>query len=75
MTDRIALFPLSAVLFPGVVLPLHLFEERYRTLLADLLDGPEPRRFGVVALEVGRETAGPGGTTGAAPPATGDGPG
>ncbi|WP_026411485.1 LON peptidase substrate-binding domain-containing protein [Actinomadura oligospora] len=58
MTDRIALFPLSAVLFPGVVLPLHLFEERYRTLLADLMDGPEPRRFGVVALEHGRETAG-----------------
>ncbi|MEV4258942.1 LON peptidase substrate-binding domain-containing protein [Spirillospora sp. NPDC049652] len=80
MTDRLALFPLSTVLFPGVVLPLHLFEERYRTLLSDLLDGPEPRRFGVVALEAGRETAGageggetgrggPGGLVGAGPPA------
>ncbi|MEV5575181.1 LON peptidase substrate-binding domain-containing protein [Spirillospora sp. NPDC052269] len=58
MTDRIALFPLSTVLFPGDVLPLHLFEERYRTLASDLRDGPEPRRFGVVALELGRETAG-----------------
>ncbi|MFC5186242.1 LON peptidase substrate-binding domain-containing protein [Actinomadura harenae] len=58
MTDRIALFPLSAVLFPGVVLPLHLFEERYLRMLADLRAGPEPHRFGVVALELGRETAG-----------------
>jgi Lon protease-like protein len=49
------LFPLGTVLFPGMVLPLHIFEERYRRLVADLLDGPEPRRFGVIAIREGHE--------------------
>jgi Lon protease-like protein len=49
------LFPLGTVLFPGLTLPLHVFEERYRHLIRDLLDGPEPRRFGVVAIELGHE--------------------
>ena len=44
------------VLFPGLVLPLHVFEERYRVLVSDLLDRPEhERRFGVVAIREGRE--------------------
>jgi hypothetical protein len=45
------------VLFPGLVMPLHIFEERYRLLVADLLARPadEPRRFGVVAIELGHE--------------------
>ncbi|OLT34491.1 peptidase S16 [Actinomadura sp. CNU-125] len=55
MTERIALFPLGTVLFPGLVLPLHLFEERYRLLVADLLETPEPRGFGVVNIELGHE--------------------
>jgi Lon protease-like protein len=50
------LFPLGTVLFPGVVLPLHIFEDRYRRLVRDLLDGPEPRQFGVIAIRHGRET-------------------
>jgi len=50
------LFPLGTVLFPGLVLPLHIFEERYRQLVGDLLDGPEPREFGVIAIRKGRET-------------------
>ena len=50
------LFPLGAVLYPGMLLPLHIFEERYRQLVRDLLDGPEPRRFGVIAIRKGRET-------------------
>ncbi|MDQ3908285.1 MAG: LON peptidase substrate-binding domain-containing protein [Acidobacteriota bacterium] len=33
---ELALFPLPVVLFPGVPLPLHVFEERYRRLLADV---------------------------------------
>ena len=37
MTERLPLFPLGTVLFPGHVLPLHLFEDRYRRLIADLL--------------------------------------
>ena len=50
------MFPLGTVLYPGVVLPLHIFEERYRRLVRDLLDQPEgPRRFGVVAIKEGRE--------------------
>ena len=50
------LFPLGTVLYPGLVLPLHIFEERYRQLVGDLLDGPEPREFGVIAIRKGRET-------------------
>ncbi|WP_347813288.1 LON peptidase substrate-binding domain-containing protein [Actinomadura sp. KC345] len=55
VTERLALFPLGTVLFPGLVLPLHLFEERYRRLIADLLERPEPRGFGVVGIELGHE--------------------
>jgi len=50
------LFPLGAVLYPGMLLPLHIFEERYRQLVSDLLEGPDPRRFGVIAIRKGRET-------------------
>ncbi|MCX4749641.1 LON peptidase substrate-binding domain-containing protein [Kitasatospora sp. NBC_01287] len=59
MTERLPIFPLNAVLYPGLVLPLHVFEERYRRLVADLLAGPEdqPRRFGVLAIKDGREVA------------------
>jgi uncharacterized protein len=56
MSETIPLFPLGTVHFPGLVLPLHIFEERYRQLVRDLLDGPEPRRFGVIAIRKGRET-------------------
>jgi Lon protease-like protein len=44
------------VLFPGLVLPLHVFEERYRQLVRDLLALPEEeQRFGVVCIREGRE--------------------
>lgn len=56
MSERLPLFPLGTVLFPGMLLPLHIFEDRYRQLVQDLLDGPEPRRFGVIAIKKGRET-------------------
>jgi Lon protease-like protein len=56
MSERLPLFPLGTVLFPGMLLPLHIFEERYRKLVRDLLAGPEPRRFGVIAIKKGRET-------------------
>jgi Lon protease-like protein len=55
MSEMLPLFPLSTVLFPGMRLPLHVFEERYRALVADLLAGPEPRRFGVIAIRAGTE--------------------
>ena len=56
MSELLPLFPLGAVLCPGMIMPLHIFEERYRQLVRDLLDGPEPRRFGVIAIRKGRET-------------------
>ncbi len=56
MSEMLPLFPLGAVLYPGMLLPLHIFEERYRQLVQDLLDGLEPRRFGVIAIRKGRET-------------------
>ena len=40
------LFPLPVVLFPGTARPLHIFEARYRRMLADCLDGD--RRFGLL---------------------------
>jgi Lon protease-like protein len=56
MSTTMPLFPLGTVLYPGLLLPLHIFEERYRQLVRDLLDGPEPREFGVIAIRKGRET-------------------
>jgi Lon protease-like protein len=56
MSQRLPLFPLGTVLYPGLLLPLHIFEQRYRQLIRDLLDGPEPRCFGVIAIRRGRET-------------------
>jgi Lon protease-like protein len=59
VTDRLPLFPLNSALFPGLVLPLNVFEERYRALVRDLLALPEsgPRRFGVVAIKNGQEVS------------------
>jgi uncharacterized protein len=56
MSETLPLFPLGAVLYPGMVLPLHIFEERYRQLVRDLMDRPDPRQFGVIAIRKGRET-------------------
>lgn len=56
MSELLPLFPLGMVLFPGLVLPLHVFEERYRVLVRDLSALPEHQRsFGVVAIREGRE--------------------
>ena len=58
-TARLPLFPLNAVLFPGLVLPLNVFEERYRAMMRELAttDEDAPRRFVVVAIRDGRESA------------------
>jgi uncharacterized protein len=58
MGELIPLFPLGTPLFPGMVLPLHVFEPRYRRLVLDLLALPEEserRFFGVVAIRQGWE--------------------
>jgi uncharacterized protein len=54
---NLPVFPLSTVLFPGLVLPLHIFEERYRTLVRELVASPTdgPHEFGVVTLRHGTE--------------------
>lgn len=50
----VPLFPLRAVLVPGLVLPLHIFEPRYRLMIRMLTDGPEDERgFGIVAIRPG----------------------
>lgn len=45
MARELPIFPLPLVLFPGATQPLHIFEPRYRALLADCLD--TDRRFGI----------------------------
>lgn len=47
------LFPLNTVLFPGMVLPLHIFEERYKLMIERCLE--EQRPFGVLLLREGSE--------------------
>ena len=48
------LFPLNVVLFPHMPLPIHVFEPRYRQMIADCLE--EGHSFGVVAIREGSET-------------------
>lgn len=51
-----AIFPLGTVLFPGVRLPLRIFERRYRALIEDVLERTDgTREFGVVAIRSGVE--------------------
>lgn len=53
------LFPLNTVLVPGLVMPLHIFEPRYRGLVEDLLANPdeEEREFGIIAVRDGYDVA------------------
>ncbi len=57
MADVIPVFPLSQVLLPGLPLPLHIFEPRYRQLLLDVQRGPGRAAFGVIALRSGVEAS------------------
>ena len=51
------LFPLNVVLFPGMVLPLHIFEPRYLEMINRCLEEEIP--FGVVLIQEGHEVGGP----------------
>ena len=51
-----AMFPLGMVLLPTMVVPIHVFEPRYRQMTRDCLDGS--REFGVVLIERGSEVGG-----------------
>ncbi len=54
---QLPLFPLRTVLFPGQLLPLHIFEPRYKQMVSDCLD--DDRTFGVVLIRRGAEVGGP----------------
>ena len=58
MPTRLPVFPLSVVLFPGTPLPLHIFEPRYRQMLADCL--ADDRRFGITPAGADGEAPDPG---------------
>jgi Lon protease-like protein len=53
-----AMFPLGSVLLPGGVLPLHVFEPRYRRMVIDLLDQDGTPEFGEVLITRGAEAGG-----------------
>jgi uncharacterized protein len=55
--EQLPIFPLNTVVFPGVTVPLHVFEDRYRALVHHLLTIPDKslRLFGIVAIREGYE--------------------
>ena len=53
MSEILPLFPLSSVLFPGALMPLHIFEPRYRLLIRRCIDRQRP--FGIVLIRRGSE--------------------
>ena len=52
------MFPLGSTVFPGQVVPLHVFEPRYRTLLADLTAPDADATFGIALIDRGFEVGG-----------------
>jgi uncharacterized protein len=58
MSRRLPMFPLGSVLLPAAVLPLHIFEPRYRVLMFDCTRGGTEPEFGVVLIERGTEVGG-----------------
>ena len=54
---ELPLFPLNLVLFPGMRLPLHIFEERYKTMISNCIERKTP--FGVLLIKEGLEAGGP----------------
>lgn len=61
-TEELAMFPLGLALLPGQLLPLHVFEPRYRTMMTDVLARSDresvPASLGVALIERGSETGG-----------------
>ncbi|HEV3274669.1 MAG TPA: LON peptidase substrate-binding domain-containing protein [Candidatus Dormibacteraeota bacterium] len=56
MAIEVPLFPLGTVLFPHMPLSLHIFEERYKTMMRDCRRASTT--FGIVAIRSGQETGG-----------------
>lgn len=57
MSRRLRLFPLNAVLFPGAVLNLHIFEPRYKQMIHECLESGDA--FGVALIAEGTEAGDP----------------
>lgn len=55
-TAYLKLFPLSLVLFPGINVPLHIFEERYKLMVNECLENDEP--FGIVLMRDDADSSG-----------------
>lgn len=55
-SNALPMFPLGSVLLPSGVLPLHVFEPRYRSMISDIMEGD--RQFGVVLISRGSEVGG-----------------
>ena len=61
---ELPMFPLGSVVFPGQVVPLHIFEDRYRQLLSDIITLDEAgeleaaETFGIALIERGHEVGG-----------------
>ena len=53
MSELLPIFPLEAVLFPGALMPLHIFEPRYRLLIRRCIERQRP--FGIVLIRNGSE--------------------
>jgi Lon protease-like protein len=56
MAVEVPLFPLGTVLFPHMPMSLHIFEERYKTMMRDCRRGSTT--FGIVAIRSGQEAGG-----------------
>lgn len=52
------MFPLGSTVFPQQVVPLHVFEERYRTMLEDVTSDEQAPEFGIVLIDRGHEVGG-----------------
>ena len=55
-TQKIPLFPLSTVLFPGGSIPLEIFEARYHSMIQDCLESDS--KFGIALIKEGKEVGG-----------------
>ena len=60
LPNPLPMFPLGSVLFPGQILPLHIFEPRYMEMMTDCLgeDDEGDKLFGVALIERGSEVGG-----------------
>jgi uncharacterized protein len=54
---KLPLFPLNTVLFPGMPLSLHIFEDRYKEMISRCLQDSKP--FGIILIKEGVEALGP----------------